>query len=57
MGAGSAIATVRMTSERVAKMNNNVLIRINPREAEVPTVNIGIEMGALEALLKINERF
>jgi NAD-dependent SIR2 family protein deacetylase len=51
MGAGTAVPTVRRTSEDVARHFDVPLIRINPREsfgAEIP-----LEMGALEALEKI----
>ncbi len=53
MGAGTAVPTVRHTSEDVAHHFNVPLIRINPREsfgAEIP-----LEMGALEALEQIVE--
>ncbi len=56
LGAGSAVPTVRMTSERVVRSLDAILIRINPREPQVPHGHIGIEMGALEALEAINER-
>ena len=36
MGAGSAVPTVRMTSERVANRLGATLVRINPREPQVP---------------------
>ena len=41
LGAGSAIATVRLTSERVVDRIGGKLIRINPREHDVPTGQIG----------------
>jgi len=53
MGAGTAVPTVRHTSEDVAAHFAVPLIRINPREsfgAEIP-----LEMGALEALEQIVE--
>ena len=55
MGAGSAVPTVRMTSERVASRSGATLIRINPREPQVPHGHIGIEANALEALEAIDE--
>jgi NAD-dependent SIR2 family protein deacetylase len=55
MGAGSAVPTVRMTSERVARACSAKLIRINPREPHVPYGQIGIEGNALEALEAIDE--
>ncbi len=51
MGAGTAIPTVRMTGEEVARALHASLIRINPREPE--GADIGIAMGALEALEQI----
>jgi len=51
MGAGTAVPTVRNTSEQIASRFNVPLIRINPREsfgAEVP-----LAMGAVEALEQI----
>src|SRR5262249_1183626 len=36
LGAGSAVPTVRLTSERVAGRLLGTLIRLNPREPEVP---------------------
>jgi NAD-dependent SIR2 family protein deacetylase len=54
MGAGSAVPTVRMTSERVANRLGATLVRINPREPQVPHGHIGIPLGALEALQAID---
>ena len=51
MGAGTAVPTVRNTSEQIAKRFDVPLIRINPRESQ--GAEIGIEMGAAEALDKI----
>jgi NAD-dependent SIR2 family protein deacetylase len=53
-GAGSAVPTVRMTSERVASRSGATLIRINPREKQVPHGHIGIAANALEALEAID---
>jgi NAD-dependent SIR2 family protein deacetylase len=52
-GAGTAIPTVRMTSERVARTLRGTLIRINVREPEGGTV--GVPMGALSALTAISQ--
>jgi NAD-dependent SIR2 family protein deacetylase len=54
LGAGSAVPTVRMTSERVASRFRGTLIRINPREPQVPHGHIGLALGALEALRAID---
>ena len=51
MGAGTAVPTVRNTSEQIAKRFNVPLIRINPRESF--GAEIGLAMGALEALTQI----
>ena len=53
MGAGTAVPTVRHTSEQVAQRFAVPLIRINPRESF--GAEIGIETGALEALDQIIE--
>ena len=49
MGAGVAIPSVRSQCERF-----KTLIRINPREPEVPTGGISLAMGALDALRLID---
>ena len=51
IGAGTAVPTVRRTSEDIARHFNTPLIRINPREPQ--DAEIGIAMGALEALEEI----
>ena len=48
MGAGTAVPTVRNTSEQIAKRFNTPLIRINPRESF--DAEIELPMGAVEAL-------
>jgi hypothetical protein len=45
---------VRMTSERLVRALGASLIRINVREPQVPTGQIGLSMGALEALSAID---
>jgi NAD-dependent SIR2 family protein deacetylase len=52
-GAGTGVPTVRMVSQRIAEESEGTLIRINLREAQVPVGQIGIGMGALEALRRI----
>jgi NAD-dependent SIR2 family protein deacetylase len=49
LGAGLAIPTVRYECER----RGNVLIRVNPREADTPPGGISLPVGALHALSKI----
>jgi NAD-dependent SIR2 family protein deacetylase len=50
LGAGSAVPSVRLTSEHAAARLGATLVRINPREPQVPHGQIGIPRGALEAL-------
>lgn len=49
LGAGTAIPTVRHECQRRADM----LIRINPHDAQVPAGGISLRAGALEALSRI----
>ncbi len=56
LGAGSAVPTVRMTSERVARSLDATLVRINPREPHAPHGQVSLPLGALEALEAIDER-
>ena len=51
LGAGTAIPTVRIESENIAKYYNGKLIRINPREFDVDS-NYGysIPFGGFEGL-------
>jgi len=51
IGAGTAVPTVRNTSEQIAKNFNVPLIRINPRESF--GAELELPMGALEALSQI----
>jgi len=51
MGAGTAVPTVRNTSEQIAQQFDVPLIRINPRESF--GAEIELPMGAVEALTKI----
>jgi NAD-dependent SIR2 family protein deacetylase len=56
LGAGSAVPTVRMTSERTVSVTGGTLVRINPREPQVPRQQIGIAAPALQALQAIQDR-
>ena len=51
IGAGTAVPTVRNTSEQIAARFDVPVIRINPRESF--TAEIALPMGAVEALEKI----
>jgi NAD-dependent SIR2 family protein deacetylase len=52
-GAGTAIPTVRLESERLARKLGGKLIRINVRESSVPADQISIPLPASEALQSI----
>jgi NAD-dependent SIR2 family protein deacetylase len=55
MGAGSAIPTIRATSERIGwELDHATVIRINPREPEIQAPHISIRCGALEGLRNID---
>ena len=54
MGAGLAVRTVRMLSEDLASETGGTLIRINPRELDIPAGQIAIPSGALAALRAID---
>ncbi len=54
LGAGTAIPSVRHFSHYVCQHHGARLIRINPREPQVPSsLDIGLAAGSLEALLEI----
>jgi len=55
LGAGTSIPTIRSMGERMAATGRATLIRINPREAQVPPGQISISAGAVEGL-KLIER-
>lgn len=55
LGAGTAIPTVRMTSESLVHRHDAKLIRINPREPGVPPGNFGFATGALDGIQKIDK--
>lgn len=50
LGAGTAIPSVRHNSERLVERFGGTLIRINPREANVPPGHFGLATGALQGL-------
>jgi NAD-dependent SIR2 family protein deacetylase len=56
-GAGTAIPTVRLACEDLAERFGGTLVRINPREPEVPRRQIGIPLGAGESLRAIDAWF
>ena len=52
MGAGTAIPTIRFASERLGA--HGLLVRINPRESQVPSGHVPMAAGALEGLAAID---
>jgi len=53
IGAGLSVPTVRFKSESVVRNYNASLIRINPRDFQVPPGQYSIAAGALEGIKKI----
>ena len=54
IGAGTAIPSIRHTSESLMRSHGATLIRINPREFQVPPGGISIAEGGLKALENID---
>lgn len=55
LGAGTAVPSVRFFSERAAREHGGVLVRINPREPQLPSrLGVGLASGALDALRQID---
>ncbi len=54
IGAGEAIPTVRRACETLVARLDGTLIRINPRDSDVPPDQISLPFGALDALLAID---
>lgn len=54
LGAGTAIPTIRMTSEALGRRAGAHVLRLNPREPEVPPPHLGIPVGALAGLAGID---
>jgi NAD-dependent SIR2 family protein deacetylase len=56
IGAGTAIPSVRHFSQRIIHEYCGRLVRINPREFQVPSsYDVGIDTGSFEALIGINK--
>ena len=53
MGAGTAIPTIRYQSESLVGGRQSLLVRINPREAQVPAGQVGLSCGALQGLQEL----
>jgi len=56
MGAGTAIPTIRHLSERLGRLKNCRVIRINPREAHIAPPHLSFAEGSAAALQQINDR-
>lgn len=52
MGAGTAIPTIRHTSEQLG--HHGLVVRINPREAQIDPPHVSMAAGALEGLTAID---
>ena len=57
IGAGKAVPTVRYKSESITTKDHDVLIRINPRDYDVPHGHIGIPLGGAEGIDLIYKQF
>lgn len=55
LGAGTAIPTIRHTSERLGSRQGVTVVRINPREDHIRPPHIGLPCAALEGLKKIDQ--
>ena len=54
LGAGTAIPTIRHTSEQLGRYAAATVIRINPREAQIAPPHISLPCGALEGVRGIH---
>jgi hypothetical protein len=54
LGAGGSIPTIRWHSERLGRLPGATLVRVNPREPQVPPPHLSIPSGAREALERID---
>jgi hypothetical protein len=56
IGAGHAVPTIRYKSEGLVRKHDGTLIRINPRDKDLPEgdKHVSLPMGGLEALTKIS---
>lgn len=55
MGAGTAVPSIRFTSERIGTAYDATVVRINPRESQIGHGHISIPEGALFGLYQMNE--
>ncbi len=54
LGAGTAIPTIRLLSERLGDVEGAAVVRINPREADIRRPHLSLAAGALEGLRAID---
>jgi NAD-dependent SIR2 family protein deacetylase len=54
LGAGTAIPTIRLLSERLGRLEDAAVVRINPREADIRRPHLSLAAGALEGLAAID---
>jgi len=54
MGAGTAIPSIRWTSEGLGRLEDALVVRINPREAQIAAPHLSLPAGALEGLTCID---
>lgn len=57
LGAGTALATIRHRSKALSQRHGALVIRINPREAEIAQPHISLACGALDGLTQIDAAF
>jgi len=54
LGAGTAVPTIRFTSERLGRRGEACVVRVNPREPEIEAPHLSLPVGALEGLRGID---
>lgn len=54
MGAGTAVPSIRHLSEKLGRLPEAHVLRINPREPQISAPHISFSTGALESLVGIN---
>jgi NAD-dependent SIR2 family protein deacetylase len=54
LGAGTAVPSVRLRSEQLARLPGATLVRVNPREPQAPSGAISLAAGALAAIEAID---
>jgi NAD-dependent SIR2 family protein deacetylase len=54
LGAGTGIPTIRMTSEHLGRRGDSLVVRVNPREADIRPPHLSIAAAALEGLAGID---